>query len=55
MTESRSTLDDEVDDEPIEDSRETCGFWNSRASKCGREEKRWETCPDCPDAGDVSA
>lgn len=52
MTDSRSTLDDEVDDEPIEDSRETCGFWDSRAGECcpGAALTIAEPCPDCPEA-----
>jgi hypothetical protein len=52
MTDSRSTLDDEVDDEPFEDSRETCRFWDSRAGECcpGASLTVGEPCPDCPDA-----
>jgi len=52
VTDSRSTLDDEVDDEPPGDSRETCWFWESRAGKCHFEALRpgSEPCADCPDA-----
>jgi hypothetical protein len=52
VTNSRSTLDDEVDDEPVPDSRETCWFWESRAGKCHFEPLRpgSEPCSDCPDA-----
>lgn len=52
MTDSRSTLDDEVDDEPAGDSRETCRFWDSRAGECcpGAELTIGEPCADCPDA-----
>lgn len=52
MTDSRSTLDDEVDDEPPEDSRETCHFWESRTAKCHFEPLKpgSEPCADCPDA-----
>lgn len=51
MTDSRSTLDDEVDDEPAPDSRETCWFWESRAGKCHFEPLILgsEPCADCPD------
>ena len=51
MTDSRSTLDDEVDDEPAPDSRETCWFWESRAEKCHFEPLILgsEPCADCPD------
>lgn len=51
MTDSHSTLDDEVDDEPIGDSRETCFFWESRVGKCHFEAliPGSEPCADCPD------
>lgn len=50
MTDSNSTLDDEVDDDPIPDSRETCWFWDSRAGKCQFEAliPGSEPCADCP-------
>lgn len=50
MTDSRSTLDDEVDDEPQEDSRETCHFWESRTGTCHYEMLvlGCEPCADCP-------
>lgn len=51
MTDSNSTLDDEVDDEPVPDSRETCWFWESRAGRCHFEPLILgsEPCADCPD------
>lgn len=51
MTDSHSTLNDEVDDEPLEDSRETCYFWDSRAGKCHYEMLflGCEPCADCPE------
>ncbi len=51
MTDSRSTLDDEVDDDPPEDTRETCWFWDVRAGEC-RYEMLFlgcEPCASCPD------
>jgi hypothetical protein len=51
VTDSRSTLDDEADDEPIEDARETCGFWYSREGKCRIGPLSLELggpCSDCP-------
>ena len=50
MTDSRSTLDDEVDDEGWGDTRETCWFWDSRNAKCHFESliPGSEACPDCP-------
>jgi hypothetical protein len=50
MTDSNSTLDDEVDDEPIEDSRETCWFWESHHETCRFESliPGSEPCADCP-------
>ena len=53
MTDSNSTLDDEVDDEPVPDSRETCGFWYSREGKCRIGPLSIEVggpCSDCPQA-----
>ena len=55
MTDSRSTLDDEVDDEPVPDSRETCGFWYSREGKCRIGRLSLEVggpCADCPRVGE---
>jgi hypothetical protein len=55
MTDSRSTLDDEVDDEPAGDSRETCILWVPRSGECRREAPPFagsEPCPDCPLTGD---
>jgi hypothetical protein len=51
MTDSNSTLNDEVDDEPPEDTRETCFFWESRAAKCHFEAliPGSESCADCPE------
>lgn len=51
MTDSNSTLDDEVDDEPVPDSRETCWFWESRAARCHFEAvvPGSEPCADCPE------
>lgn len=56
MTDSRSTLDDEVDDDPIGDTREECLFWDSRAGACRLESPTAgsEPCADCPDGGDWS-
>jgi hypothetical protein len=53
MTDSRSTLDDEVDDETIEDSRETCHFWDSRNARCHYELVSLNSgpCADCPEPG----
>lgn len=51
MTDSRSTLDDEVDDEPFADGRETCGFWYSREGECRIGPLSLEVggpCSDCP-------
>lgn len=52
MSDSISTLDDEVDDEPPADSRETCWFWDSRAAKCHYEPVVFGyggPCADCPE------
>lgn len=51
VTDSNSTLDDEVDDEPVPDSRETCWFWESRAARCHFEAvvPGSEPCADCPE------
>ena len=50
MTDSRSTLDDEVDDEPVPDSRETCFFWEPAKARCHFEPLiiGSEPCADCP-------
>jgi len=55
VTDSRSTLDDEVDDEPIPDSREDCWFWESHHETCRFESliPGSEPCADCP-VGDQS-
>jgi hypothetical protein len=55
VTDSRSTLDDEVDDEPPGDSRETCFFWDSRAGGCRFESliPGSEPCADCPQDDDA--
>ena len=52
MTDSHSTLDDEVDDEPVPDSRETCFFWESAKGRCHFEPLILgsEPCADCPDS-----
>ena len=50
MTDSNSTLDDEVDDQDAGDSRETCYFWDVRAGAC-RYEMLFlgcKPCTDCP-------
>lgn len=51
VTDSRSTLDDEVDDDPVPDSRETCFFWEPAAGRCHFEllVLGSEPCADCPD------
>ena len=51
MTDSRSTLNDEVDDEPLADSRETCFFWEPAKARCHFEALviGSEPCSDCPD------
>ena len=56
MTDSHSTLDDEVDDEPIGDSRETCFFWESAKGGCHFEPLivGSEPCADCPEGGPVN-
>jgi hypothetical protein len=50
MTDSHSTLDDEVDDEPIPDSRDACPFWESHHETCRFEAVTpgSEPCADCP-------
>lgn len=50
VTDSNSTLDDEVDDEGPGDSRETCCFWDSRSGTCHYEMLVLgsEPCADCP-------
>lgn len=58
MADSRSTLDDEVDDEPLEDSRETCGFWYSREGECRIGPLSLDVggpCADCPRAAEGPA
>lgn len=56
MTDSHSTLDDEVDDKPVPDSRETCWFWESAKAICHFEPLILgsEPCADCPDVPEVS-
>lgn len=52
MTDSRSTLDDEVDDEPTGDTRETCILWVSLTGTCRRGNPLFagsEPCADCPE------
>lgn len=51
MTDSHSTLNDEVDDESPGDSRETCYFWDSRAGTCHYEMLvlGCEPCGNCPE------
>lgn len=52
MSDSISTLDDEVDDEPLADSRETCWFWESAKGRCHFEPVvigYGGPCADCPD------
>lgn len=50
MTDSRSTLDDEVDDQPPEDTRETCHFWDVQAGECHYEMLflGCQPCASCP-------
>lgn len=51
MSDAKSTLDDEVDDEGPEDTRETCWFWDSRNAVCHFESliPGSEPCASCPD------
>jgi hypothetical protein len=51
MSESRSTLDDETDDEGPGDAREACYFWDVRAGECHYEMLflGCEPCASCPD------
>ena len=51
MSDSKSTLDDEVDDEGPEDTRETCWFWDSRNATCHFESliQGSGPCASCPE------
>jgi hypothetical protein len=55
VSDSISTLDDEVDDWPPDDSRETCWFWEPVKARCHYEPiviGLGGPCADCPEEDD---